>query len=353
MARDYVEILKRVEAHYPQALGSTSSQDSVLKANITNFANDLIAEIDREQRWSLSFNEPNFTTVPGTATYALPFPSGGAAPLLTQTFIDRIYYENPTTGRITRLQRLNKEELQRVFGDAVGTTVNVGAPKYYSIDAQAAYSAGVPTLVVTLYPAPDGAGPSSGNYVIRMAGYFNTPAIIETQGSTTAASPTLTLAANATTFLTDNGVPAISTGLGLGLSVRTAGNPGIGGTNDTLITGWSAFPTNATVIMTSPAVVNTTNVQAFFNSTNWIITHWPKVLIFGILREVASYYGSTDKYAVWEQRFQDQMKRLRDYEFDRARSIDSHVVAYSGGDSSALRVPDSGLGWDVRGGTAF
>lgn len=352
MARDYVEILKRIEAHYPQALGSSQSQDPILKASITGFANDLINEIDREQRWSLAFNEPSFTTTAGTGEYALPFPSGGST-LLTQTFIDRVWWEDPTTGRITRMQRFNREELQRVFGDPVGT-VNRGAPRYYTVQQAATYSGGSPTLVLMLYPTPDAAGPETGgNYLIRMSGYFNTPAILEVQGTTLAANATLTVASGTPTFLTSNGEPTASAGLGLNLSVRSAGNPGIGAVADTYVTGWTAFASATQITMSAVAPATATGVQCFFNSTNWMISQWPKLLIFGILREVASYYGSVEKYTVWEQRYQDQLKRLRDYEFDRARSMDSHVVAYAGGDNSALRIPDAGIGLDVRGGTIF
>ncbi len=78
MARDYVEILKRLEAHYPQA-----ATDASLKATLTGFANDLLSELDREQRWSLSFNEPSFATVAGTAAYTLPFPASASLTLIS------------------------------------------------------------------------------------------------------------------------------------------------------------------------------------------------------------------------------------------------------------------------------
>lgn len=348
MARDYVEILKRIEAHYPQALGTFSSQDTVLKANITNFTNDLIAELDREQRWSLSFAEPSFTTVAGQAAYTLPFPTGGSAPLISQTFIDRLYWTDPVTGRITKMQRLAKDELQRVFGDFVAPDVNDGPPRYYTVEG-ANSNFGTPVMQIVLYPTPDFDGPTAGNYVIKMAGYFNTPQIVEVMG-TSAVSTTLTVPSGTPTFLTDNGVPTASAALGLNVSIRGAGRPSIGGLVDTHVTGWSAFPLATTVTLTVAAAFALANTQVFFNSTNWYITHWPKLLIFGVLREVASYYGSVEKYAVWEQRFQDQLKRLRDYEFDRQRSMDAHAIAYAGADSSALRVPDGGSGWDVRGG---
>jgi hypothetical protein len=349
MARDYVEILKRIEAHYPQALGSNTSQDTVLKANITNFANDLIAEIDREQRWSFAFNEPSFVTVPGTQAYALPFPTGASAPLLQQTFIDRMWFEDPATGRVTHLQRLAKGELQRVFGDPVGLTVNVGTPRYYSIETSQTYNSGSPTMMVVLYPCPDATGPTAGNYTIEMSGYFATPPILEVQG-TSAVGVTLTVPSGTPTFLTNAGLPTSSAGLGLNVSIRGAGAPGIGGAADTHVTGWSAFPLATTVTLTQAALVVAANTQVFFNSTNWMISYWPKLLIFGILREVASYYGKADEYAIWEQRYQDQLKRLRDYEFDVARSMDAHVVAYAGGNMSALHSNDSSTLVDIRGG---
>lgn len=343
MARDYVEILKRLEAHYPQA-----ATDTDLKRTLTGFANDLIAEIDREQRWSLSFNEPSFPTVSGTSAYALPFPASASTSLISQLAIDRMYWIDTPTGKLHTLSRLDKAELQRVWGE--GANALPGKPRYFSLDAAPTYSGGAPTMQVTLYPTPDGLGPDGGNYTIRMAGYFTIPPIIEVQGSTSASSTTLTVPSGTPTFLTDNGEPTSSAAMGLSVSIRNAGRPGIAGLNDTHVTTWTAFPTATTITLGVAAVATISNQQVFFNSTNWLITHWPKVLIFGMAREIATYYGSLEKYTVWESRFQDQMNRLRNYEFDRARGSDSHAVAYPGGEMSSLKVQDNGpLAYDVRG----
>lgn len=343
MARDYVEILKRLEAHYPQA-----ATDVKLKQILTGFANDLIAEIDREQRWSLSFNEPSFPTVAGAATYSFPFPASSSNPLIPHTAFDRAYWIDTPTGRVHPLQRLDKAELQRVFGE--GANAIPGKPRYFSVDAQQGYSVGAPRLTMTLYPTPDGNGPDSGNYTIHVASYFATPPIIEVQGTTSAASTTLTVPSGTPTFLTDNGEPTSSASMGLTVSIRGAGRPGVGGSVDTHVTTWTAFPNATQITLGVAAPATATNVQVFFNSTNWMIAHWPKLLIFGMAREVASYYGSMEKYTVWETRYQDQLNRLRAYEFDVARGTDSHAVAYAGGLQSSLSVNGETYPYDVRGG---
>ncbi len=349
MARDYVEILKRVEGHYPQALGTSSSQDVVLKAQLTGYVNDLIEEIDREQRWSLSFNTVNFLTAVGSNYYPLPFPATGTSPLMRPTFIDRAYLKNLTTGQTTPLKRYDKEELQRVFGDAAGVN-NWGTPKYYSIQASPTYSGGNPTLAIEVYPAPDANGPETGDYRIFIEGYFQTPQIIEVQGSVTAASATLTVPSGTPTYLTDLGEPTASSGLGLNLSVRGGGQIGPGGLATTHVATWTAFPTATTITMGQNAITTIANTQVFFNSTNWMIRDWPHIILFGVLREVATYYGQTDKYAIFEQRFQDQMQRLRAYEYDVSRGKDAKANAFVGGNASVFRRPDDGGLVDVRGG---
>lgn len=335
---------------YPQALGSSTSQDSVLKAQLTGYANDLITEIDREQRWTLSFAEPTFATVNGTQTYALPFPTGGTGALLSQTFVDRIWWVDPSSGKITRLQRFAKEELQRVFGDVEtvnGAFINTGSPLYYCIESPTT-NFGNPTLTISLYPCPDNNGPTSGNYTITMSGYFNTPPIFEVPG-TSAVSTTFTWASGTNTYLTNQGEPTSSATLGLTVSIRSAGPPGPGGSADTHVTTWTAMAATTMTLAVAQSAAGST--IAYLNSTNWIIRYWPKLIEFGMLREVSNYYGKADQYAMWEARYQDQLKKLRDYEFDMSRSNNAHVVAYPGADMSALRTSDVGVGLvDIRGG---
>lgn len=332
-------------------MGGTD-RDDILRAQLSGYANDTIAEIDREQRWTLSYAEPTFTTTQGTQSYAIPLPTTSSS-ITSPLFMARLYYED-TAGRITILDRYAKEELQRAYGDPVGTQ-NQGAPTRYAIEPNANLATtaafGSPALQIILYPTPDGSGPETapaGAYKIHVGGFYQIPPIIEVTGTSVATNATLTVPS--TVYLTNLGVPADGTSYGLTLSVKGAGALSLNGVNSSHVTSWSAFPTGATITMSVAAVANQTNAQVFFNSTNWVITHWPKLLLFGMLREVANYYGKTDDYTLWEARFHDQMDKLRQYEFARARGTNSLATAQVGQRASIFRRSEGYSTIDVRGG---
>ena len=327
MARDWGEIVKRLEGTYPQLIGGTSRDDTVRQL-LVPYANDAMEEISRHQRWSYDYTSTTFITAQGVNTQTLP---------ANYIQVRRCYWVDQN-GRPQPLERWDRLELQRVYGDPVsGQTTNQSAPTKFSLDNNTIY----------LYPVPDFSGPTSGNYTVTIEGYTRILSIVETTGTSVAASPTLTVPS--TVYLTDQGLLATPTG-GPNLSVRSAGNLQFSGQNDTLVTSWSAFPSGTTVTMTANAVANQTAVQTFFNSTNWLITNWPDVLFYRVLCAVANYYGSQTDQGRYEGIYQDKLKSLRDYEFDRARGEEQQGVVQVGQRAPGLRRQDNMSFFDIRGG---
>lgn len=328
MARDWVSIVQRLEGLYPQVIGG-SSRDDTIRQLLVPFANDAMEEISRDQRWMQNFSQVTQVTTQGTQTYALP------ANFVT---VRRCYWED-ANGRPQPLERWDRLELQRVYGDPVAaSTVNQGAPTKFSLDGTNLF----------LFPVPNFSGPQAGNYTIQIEGYTRLLSIVETAGTTTAASATLTVPSTA--YLTDNGVPT-STILQT-LSVRGAGNLGVGSVASTFYTTWSAFPSATTVTMTGAAVtaVPALGAQVFFNSVNWLITDWPDVLTFKVLCAIANYYGSNEDQHKYEGLYALRMQKMRDYEFDRARGEEVQGVWQVGQRAPGLRRQDSVSAFDVRGG---
>lgn len=359
--RDYVEVLKLVEAYVPQSVGG-ANQDDVLRSRLASFANITIDELDREQRWSLSYAEPFFTTSAGVETYAIPYPVPAGPSLLTSPLtITRVYYTN-STGKPVLLERMDQYEIQRVFGEAKGlgasaTIPPTGPPVKWALLPAPATAGGIiqgaPVLSIYLYPAPDISGPeTAGNFKIRVAGYWKTPPILETLAGTGAASVTLTFSTTGSgSYLLAAGAPASGADYSLNVSIRGAGNPtgvlslGI----DTHITSWTAIAAG-TATLSAAAIATTLNSQTYFNSTNWIIAHWPKILAYGMLREIGTYYGKDDMFAIWNARYIEQLEKLRAYEFDRARGIEMIAAAVPGQKGASLRRLDTAAYLDVRGG---
>lgn len=348
-------MLRRCEAHYPQAIGGTDRDDTV-RSSLVLFANDCLAELDREERWSLSYAEPYLTTVSGTRSYAIPYPQPAGQPAgnTSPVFVKRLYYIN-TAGTLVELERMEKRELQRVYGD--GTVPPAGAPIRYAIepstDLGGSVSFGSPALQIYFYPTPDANGPQSGNYQIYVGGYWQLPQIIETVGNALSGNTTLTYStAGSGSYLTAAGLPSNGSQWGQFVSVRAAGNPtGITAfPTDTHITSWTAIAANTATLQTSPGTT-ANNCQTFFNSFNWVIQHWPKLLQYGILKEVAAYYGKADQMQIWEGKFAQQMEKLRAYEGDRNRGMEQLAAAQSGQLAGTLRRIDGPNFLDVRGGT--
>jgi hypothetical protein len=361
VANSYVDVLKMVEAHVPQAIGGTN-YDEVLRSTLTGFANTTIDEIDREQRWSLSYAEPFFTTVAGTEQYALPYPSpAGPLGMTSQLFISKVYYVN-NTGHPVLLERLDQYIAQQVYGEGNGLGALASSPpdakpvKYAilpSVSTLGGIDQGNPQMTIFLYPTPDSSGPETGgNFKIRIAGYWKTPPITETLGNV-AASTTLTFTTpGAGNYLIANGVTTNGSNYNQFIAIRSGGNvTGLAqNPNDTHISSWTALVANtATLSTTAPNTA--TGLQTYFCGTNWIIQHWPKLLLFGMLREVGNYYGKADMFSVWDAKFKEQMDKLRAYEWDRARGLEMNAAAVTGQKANPLRVQDLNSSLDIRGGT--
>ena len=139
---------------------------------------------------------------------------------------------------------------------------------------------------------------------------------------------------------------------GTSLSIRGAGNLGVGGVADTHITSWTNFasPTTITLGTPTPTAVAALGAQCFFNSVNWLLRDFDKVALFGVLRMVASYLRDDAGYVMWEQRFQHEMDLMRGYEFDKARTQELLAVGVAGQRQSELRRQDRVTGIEIRGG---
>ena len=335
MARDWIDILKRIEAAYPESIGGANKDDN-LRAALVPIANDAMAEITREQRWFSQFTQnSSVVTTANTQTYACP---------ANITAIKRIYYVD-AVGKPHDLQYMDKRELQRVYGDYYSTAGNVGAPVKFALES----SAGSQTGTIFLFPTPDFAGPTSGNYTLIIEGYTGLLPVVETTATTTTGGAATTLTVPSTAYLTDLGVQSASTS-GATLSVRGAGNLQFAATPDTLQSGWSAFATGTTVTMTTAALAVVTAGQCFFQSSNWLITNFPKVLLYYVLAEIAaSYYGDAQKASVWKGMRDENMEKLRAYEFDRTTPLEILAVAQVGQYANALQRSETLTTIDIRG----
>ncbi len=324
IARDWTELVAVIEGHYPTAVGSPSGQDNVLRGSLTKFANSLFKGIERMRRWSLAYNTaPPTVTSSGVQSY--PFPS-------SVVVISRAYWLL-NTGYPVTLELYDAQELRRMFGE--GANAIPSAPRYYAING----------TNLELFPVPDNGAAGNGagtNYSIIIEGYGALTPIVETTGNTVAASPTLTVPSSA--FLTARGLASA----GSNVSVRGAGNLGALSAPDTLITNWTAFPLATTVTLATNAIQNTTNAQVFFNSLNWLIQDFDKVVLFGVLREVAAYLK--ENYSVWESRYLAELEEMSQFDFDRKSNLEKMATAVTGQRQAQLRSLDYPAGVEVRGG---
>jgi hypothetical protein len=323
MARDWLDLVSNIEAAYPRAIGG-SSRDEPLRLQLVPFANNAMKEVERIRRWSLAYGTAQQITFAGNATYAIP-----AAILV----ITNLYWLD-TTGFPRRLEDYTARELREVYGE--GSTPPRGAPVGFAILG----------TNVQLFPVPDSAGPSSGNYTLIFEGYQVLQPIVETTG-TIAGAPSTTLTVPSTNYLTQRNVPVFATGLGV--SIRGAGYPQSATVFDDWLTDWSAMPSGTTVTLAAAAPTNVATAQTFFNSTNWLIQDYPKLLEFAVMREVASYLLSDD-YQKWEARYQTELELMADFHFDRLATLETLAVAVTGQRQNSLRRLDYPMGYEVRGG---
>lgn len=289
MAREWTEIVAQIEAHYPTAAGGTG-QDSRLQLNLARFASSFFKDMERKRRWSLAYIATPFTTTAALATYPIP---------ANITAIRHLYYLLPSGGVPVELELYDPGELRLAFGEGVNS--QQGSPRAFAILG----------TNVQLFPIPD--DNAGANYTLVIEGYQTLKPIVETTGSTAALGPTLTVPSNL--YLTDRGIA----NAGSYLSVRGAGNAGPSGVADTLFTNWTAFVGTTQLTMATAASANTTVVQTFFNSWNWLIDAFDLVVLFGVLREVAAY--EKENFVVWEKRLEGALDEMAQYDADRQKTL--------------------------------
>lgn len=333
MARDWVEIAEKIEAAFPQARGGTNYDES-LRLMLVPWANGLIYELGQMQRWAYDYITFTLTTVQGQAKYSFSSltPSG-----VDITAIKRLFYID-SAGYPREIERRERFEATRLLGDTSLTRANAvpqGAPREFSInDGQE----------IEIFPPPDAAGfDAGGNYAIQVQAYHTLPRIVETQATTIASNATITVPS--TTYLTTIAGVTLNT---LG-SIRSAGYLKLSTINDHLLIGITQF-TDATHMLISPSPqASLTNAQTFFNSQPWIITYFPKLVEFGVCREVTTYLKDQQSYQLYEQRYQNELNLLRAYEFDRMRGVDMGAAVTAGQATAVDRRIDLPVAFDVRG----
>jgi hypothetical protein len=321
MARDYLDLVSTVEGYYPRAIGG-NTRDEPLRLQLVTYANNAMKEIERIRRWSLAYGTATQVTSQGNATYVIP------ANILT---ITNIYYLT-TTGSPVRLDDYSAMQLRDTYGE--GPLPPQGAPKGFAILG----------TNFQIFPVPDFAGPASGNYNLIIEGYQSLAQIVETTGTT---AGTTTLTVPSTNYLLLKNVT--SSGV-TGLSIRGAGYPQSAAVTDNWITSWSAFPGATSVTMLSAPPTNVTTAQTFFNTVNWLIVDYPKVIEFAMMREVAAYLKSDIDYKMWEARYQHELDLMAEFHFDRQTTLEQFAVATLGQRQNELRRLDYPLIYEVRGG---
>ncbi len=325
MAYDWLSVARRIESLYPQARGG-ANYDDVLRAQLVPWFNDVLIELDLMQRWSYEYVKTTFLTIAGTSLYTLP---------VGMTTIKTVYYVSSSSSP-RFLEKFDRAELAKVYGENISTAETPGAPTKFSLVNRQ----------LELFPTPDLSGnDSGGNFLIYIEGYTTTAPIVEVSGTTTGASPTLSVPSTA--YLTGQGIVS-----GAAVSVRGAGNLQIGSTASDLVTTVSVVAaTGTTSTLATNAITAVTAGQTFFNSQPWVITWWPKLSEFGVLREVASYLQDANGYQTWEARYQHEIELLRAQETDRAMTNEIFMAAHVGQHDSELRRSDDTLGYDYRSGS--
>ena len=290
---------------------------------LVRFANDLLQEVDQMQRWSYNFsNTQTQVTTANLGTYTLP-----AGMLM----VKNMYYVAASGARMP-LDKKETSELSRVYGDPSSSATPPGIPIRWSLDNR----------TVTIYPLPDSAGPTSGNYTLIYEGYGTTDPIVETTGTTTG---TTTLTVPSTAYLT-----TLSVADGASVAIRGAGYAQSASVNDDWVTTAAtiaASGTTSTLAVAAPGSVTT--AQTFFNAQPWLVTYFPKVFYFGMLREVSSYLGAETDYQKWEARYQLELQKARELDLDRTMTLEILATAQAGQKDSQFRRNDVFPGFEVRG----
>jgi len=336
MARDYLEILRQVEGFYPQSVGG-NDRDDTLRSNLVIYASDTMQAVNRRHRWSYDYQEISLATVVGTQTYDV----SGLANITHHPLGIKSAYWMDANNKPTFLDKYDRDELLRVYNLQVAgpPTQNRGAPVRFAITP----IIGTSLPSIELFPCPDNNGPAGGSYVITFEAYMALPRIIETTGTITTGTTSLTVPSSI--YVSLDGQQDAT----LGVSVRGAGPLQTAAINSDLF----AIPSEAganTYSLDQPARATVTAAQTFFNSRNWLILYYPKVLLYGMLREVATYVGDDGAFQKWDQRFEIELESAHAHDVEMSMLQDIHAVAQPGQRTSALRMLDQPADIEVRGG---
>jgi hypothetical protein len=345
--RDFMGVVRAIEGLYPKAKGTLDAnfpnQDDQLRIQITPFANELLRELERARRWRLSWRTAQQVTSSPTNIYTFP---------LDVSTIKRIWWRR-SSGSIQVLRRSDEAEIRLIKGEPPsggGTPPPLGEPRFWAQMPPLVQSGTLtPSMQFAIWPAPDNAGPDSGNYTLQIDYYSELLPIVETVASTTAALGILTLVAAQAAYVNASGAISLVGG-GL-LTVRGAGNATgitvIG--NDDFTTGWTGAIGTSTALST-PAPNTAAGVPTYFNSVNWLIRSFPKVIVFGMLREVASYLSALQDYQRWEARYQKELEQLIEWDDDTESGVEVMGVATQGQLQPIFRDLDLPELYDIRGG---
>lgn len=302
-----------IEAAYLRATGG-QLYDENLRSRLVPWANNAFKEVERLRRWPFAYGTDQSTiTTAGTQSY--PIPSG-------ITTISNLYYLD-STGTPQLIENYDAMQLRLTYGEgAIGTP---GPPIKFAIIGKN----------IEVFPVPDASGPTAGNYTLIFEGYQALTPIVETTSTPVALNTSL--AVPATGYLVNRNVPASGT---TGLSLRSAGYAQSATMVDTWLTNWSAFPDATDVTLTTAPITAIAATQTFFNSVNWLITDFPKVVEFAVMREVATYLK--EDYTVWENRYQHEIDIMGDFAADRQTTIEQMATFTPGQRGLQLRRLD---GW--------
>ena len=290
---------------------------------LVRWANDLIQEIDQAERWSYNWsNTQTQVTTSGLATYTLP---------TGMLMVKNMYYVASSGVRMP-ITKYETAELSRVYGDPSSSATPTGIPLRWSLDNR----------TVTIYPIPDSAGPTSGNYTLIFEGYGTSNQIVETTGTT---NGTTTLTVPATSYLTNLSIAAAST-----VVIRGAGYAQSASVNDDWVTTVGTITAGGTTLTLSAAAPTTvTTAQTFFNCQPWHITYFPKMFEFGMLRRVADYLGADSDYQKWEARYQLEFGKARELDLDRSMTLEILATAQQGQRDSQFRRSEVNPNFEIRG----
>jgi hypothetical protein len=351
VARDYLQIVRAVEGLYPKSKGlgdqaNFPNQDEQLRIQLAVFANEVFREVERMRRWRLGWKTAQITTGQGTALYDLPTDCQA---------VKRIWWKK-ASGGIQILRLADESEIRLVKGE--GTVPPQGSPQLWAW-APANWITNSGQLLGTgargrfqIWPAPDGQGPDSGQYTLQIDYYAELGPIVECVCSTTAGGSSLTLPSNVGNYLQSMGLSSPNpANAGSEVTVRGAGSPtgvtAIG--NDDFTGAWGTISASSVTLPLALTPTLVTSAQTFFNSTSWLIRSFPKVVLFAMLREVASYLYADQKYQIWEQRYQKELELLQAWDDDAEHGVEVLAGAVGGQLQPQFRDIDLPMLYEIRG----